>query len=79
MRKPLNKKPSIYFGQPDAAVLDALSKAALLDLCVELIRDHYARETGRMRDTPCSAEEIAAIANDVLIYRGDKIIKGGAR
>jgi hypothetical protein len=69
MRQVANKKPATITGR-DAELLSTLSKAALLDLCVEAMRSAFGH-----CDTECNAEEVMEWANDTLRARGDKPIK----
>jgi hypothetical protein len=74
MRNRANKKPATVSG-PDAETLDTLSKAALVDLCADLLR----AAAGRC-DSALSREETAAAVNPTLAARGDRLIpNGGAR
>jgi hypothetical protein len=69
MRQVANKKAATITGR-DAELLSTLSKAALLDLCVEAMRSAFGH-----CDEPCNAEEVMEWANDTLRARGDKPIR----
>jgi hypothetical protein len=66
----LNKKPSMYqrAGHADARYLDALSKAALLDLCIELLR----AQAGEC-DTPLCPQIVRDTIAPTLAARGDRL------
>ena len=64
----LNKKPSIYSESSDSRYLNLLSKAALLDLCVELLR----AQAGEC-DTPLSAEAVSNAIAATIAARGDRL------
>lgn len=68
MSLPLNKKPAMYTGQADARYLNNLSKAALLDLCVELLR----AQAGEC-DTPLTAEAVRDAIAPTIAARGDRL------
>lgn len=68
MSLPLNKKPSIYAGNTDARYLNLFSKAALLDLCVELLR----AQAGEC-DTPLCAEAVRDAIAPTIAARGDRL------
>lgn len=63
----LNKKRSLYSNDTDGRALDALSKAALIDIVVAYIRQGD-------KTTPLSADELAQHASiqGILKLRGDK-------
>jgi hypothetical protein len=66
----LNKKPSMYrrANHADARYLDALSKAALLDLCTELLR----LQAGEC-DTPLSPTAVSHAIAPTIAARGDRL------
>lgn len=70
MQKKHNKKPSLYFGEPDAEILDTLSKAALLDIAVESLR----LRAGSC-DSPVDRSTLAEMINPTLAARGDREIR----
>lgn len=70
MHTPLNKKPSLYDGHPDAEVLASLSKSALLDLLVESLRIRAGA-----CDSPVSRADLAEMCNPTLAARCDRTIR----
>lgn len=62
-----NKKSAIYAADTDCQHLSRLSKAALLDLCVEAMRSAYGH-----CDAPCCDQEVMEFTHDLLVQRGDK-------
>jgi len=84
-RLPLNKKPSIYSGSSDSRYLHLLSKAALLDLCVEMLRRQYASGTpfappaaNGSHYSPCCIDPLTAeVVRDAIAAtiaaRGDRL------
>lgn len=70
----LNKKRSLYSNDTDGRALDALSKAALIDIVVAYIRQGD-------KTTPLSADELAQHASiqGILKLRGDKPLQTAAQ
>jgi len=67
---PANKKRCFYHGAADNNLLQTLSKAALADICTELIRQLHGQ-----CDHPASLIEVAGCCNLILAERGDKLIE----
>ena len=70
MQKRHNKKPSLYCGEPDADILDTLSKAALLDALTTSLR-----LLAGACDSPVDRKILREMVNPTLEARGDRLIR----
>lgn len=73
----LNKKRSLYANDTDGRALDALSKAALIDIVVEYVRQDAQRFNHGDGTTPVSADDLAQHVRiqGILKLRGDRLLQ----
>ena len=75
----LNKKRSLYANDTDGRALDALSKAALIDIVVEYVRRDVHGVTQQHDNTPVTVDELAQHVRiqSILQERGDRLLPTG--
>lgn len=75
----LNKKRSLYANDTDGRALDALSKAALIDIVVEYVRRDVHGVTQQHDNTPVTIDELAQHVRiqSILQERGDRLLPTG--
>ena len=73
----LNKKRSLYANDTDGRALDALSKAALIDIVVEYVRQDAQRFNHGDGTTAVSADDLAQHVRiqSILQERGDRLLQ----
>lgn len=73
----LNKKRSLYANDTDGRALDALSKAALIDIVVEYVRRDVHGVTQQHDNTPVTIDELAQHVRiqSILQERGDRLLQ----
>ena len=73
----LNKKRSLYANDTDGRALDALSKAALIDIVVEYVRQDAQRFNHGDGTTAVSADDLAQHVRiqGILKLRGDRLLQ----
>lgn len=73
----LNKKRSLYANDTDGLALDALSKAALIDIVVDYVRRDVHGVTQQHYNTPVTIDELAQHVRiqSILQGRGDRLLQ----